>query len=675
MLRLGVDTGGTFTDFILLDSQRGRWFTHKVLSTPEAPEKAILSGIQALMEKVEQAWIDEVVHGSTVATNALLEGKGARTAFVTTSGFEDTLWIARQDRPDIYALEVARPAPPVPRTLCLGVNERINAQGEVLIPLADNEIDRLIKQLQMLDVEAVVVSLLHSYANPSHERLLAHAIRQHLSGVHLTLSSDLLPEFREYERGATCVVNGIIAPIMIAYLSRLEETLGSASLRIMVSSGGTMSPTYVKERPVQTILSGPAGGTLGALKMAQQAGVERVITLDMGGTSTDVALLEGMIPFSMETEIAHLPVRVPMVDIHTVGAGGGSIAWIDTGGALRVGPQSVGADPGPACYGRQHFPFQPTVTDAHVVLGHLQADRLLGGKIKPDVEAARKAVMQIANKLGMKLEETAEGILRVAEATMARAVQRVSVQRGHDPRRYVLMPFGGAGAMHACRLAEYLGMHRVLVPVYPGLLSALGMLHAAPLHTFSQTIMKRLLSRGENQYPDPMMCSEVEEVVQALQAMGSERLSREGVPIADHQIEVFFDIRYLGQSYEITVPALKAVSHFLRRHHQLYGYVAPDHPLEVVNIRVHAKGREYNALLPSWEKREEAKGASMVQVYEKGNWQFWHALERASLQPGDSIPEQSIIWEFSATTVVPSGWTGSVDTWGLLHLKRKDTGA
>ncbi len=672
MIHIGVDAGGTFTDVVLLDRTRGRIVTHKLLSTPEEPARAVLAGIQTVLEKAGVATYDQIIHGSTVATNALLEGKGARTAFVTTKGFEDTLWIARQDRPQLYALRVARPAPPVPRASCVGVAERMTFEGTVLQPLEPEEIQRVVEKLRSLSVESVAISLLHSYANPLHEQKLAEALRKALPGVHITLSSELLPEFREYERGATCVVNAVVAPPMVRYLGRLTAAVGSRKLRIMASSGGTLSPRRVVQRPVQTILSGPAGGVVGGHAMGLRADVRRIITLDMGGTSTDVSLCDGDIRYTMESEIAHLPVRLPVVDIHTVGAGGGSIAWQDPGGALRVGPRSVGADPGPVCYGRQRPPYQPAVTDAHVVLGHLRADHPLGGTIYPDVEAARAALAELGTQLGMGVEETAEGILRVVEATMARAIQRISVQRGYDPRAYVLMPFGGAGAMHACRLADFVGMRRVLVPRYPGLLSAWGMLHAAPLHTLSQSVMRVLSPDASGAYPDVYRLPEVVQTIEYLRAEAEKLFEREGIPPGARRYEIRFDLRYRGQSCELSVPdngdPLQA---FEKEHERLYGYRAPGKPVELVNIRLYARGETPPVLLDSLPEREGAMPeGEPVEVYESGSFRTWRYLERDLLRAGDTLHGRTIVGEYSATTIIPPHWQGRVDEYGQIHLWR-----
>ncbi len=416
-VRIGVDTGGTFTDLVLDPGGGAALITHKLLSTPHAPEQAVISGVAQILDKwtaqagvaASQAGHPQVVHGSTVATNALLEGNAARAAFITTAGFEDTLFIGRQDRSELYALEPSKPLPPLRRADCLGVPERMAHDGAVLRELSADDVAQAVARVRGLGVEAVALSLLHGYANPAHEQRLAQALRQALPGLHITVASELLPEFREYERGMTCLVNAAVAPCMAEYLGRLAAHLGAENLRVMASAGGTLPPREVLRTPVQTILSGPAGGVLGAQAQALAAGIPRCITFDMGGTSTDVALLDGALELGWDSAINGWPLRLPTLAIHTVGAGGGSLAWVDAGGALRAGPQSAGADPGPACYGRQRGERRATVTDAHVVLGHIPPEWPLAGSLQLDVDAAREAVGGVAAQAGLPLEQAAEG--------------------------------------------------------------------------------------------------------------------------------------------------------------------------------------------------------------------------------------------------------------------------
>ena len=483
-IRVGVDTGGTFTDFVFVKDGQIQLF--KVPSTPEDPSLAIKQGLERI------GGAAEVVHGTTVGTNALLQRRGARTALITTRGFEDVLAIGRQARPELYNLNAVKPPPLVADELRFGVSERVVASGDVLEPLNDSELPALVEKLKQAGVESVAISLLFSFLHPQHEERIAEWLTSPLAslGVPLSISSRILPEYREYERTSTVVINAYLQPLMGRYLSRLvnnQSTKHKAqstelSLRVMQSSGGSISAEVAAAEPVRTILSGPSGGVVGALRAARSAGIKNVITFDMGGTSTDVALCDsGAIRTTNEAVVAGLPVAVSVMDIHTVGAGGGSIARVDEGGSLRVGPESAGADPGPACYGRSML---PTVTDAHVVLGHFGGVGLLGGEFKLDEERARAALAQLADDLSRvtrkqtSIVAAAEGVLAVANTNMERALRHISVERGHDPRQFALLPFGGAGGLHAVELARALRIPTVIMPTAPGALSAVGVLVA-----------------------------------------------------------------------------------------------------------------------------------------------------------------------------------------------------
>ncbi|MEX0653222.1 MAG: hydantoinase/oxoprolinase family protein [Phycisphaeraceae bacterium] len=682
--RIGIDTGGTFTDLVLVDSRAQRVVaTFKLLSTPDDPARAVLDGMDRLLTKAglppRREQPPDVVHGSTVATNALLERKTSRTAFVTTAGFEDTLALARQDRPDLYALVPDRPATPVASERCLGVEERVAFDGRVLRPLEQASVDRLVARVRELGVESLAISLLHGYANPEHERRLADALRAALGdALHLTVAHELLPEYREYERAATCVVNAVVAPRMVRYLHRLGEALGERRLRIMGSHGGTLPPAVIRSAPVRTVLSGPAGGVLGAAEVARAAGVERVISFDMGGTSTDVALCDPAPRLTSEGEAGGLPVRLPMIDMHTVGAGGGSIAWLDPGGALRVGPQSAGADPGPACYGRQRGEPTATVTDAHVVLGHLPADLSLGESLAIDRAAATAAVQAIADRAGLGLHQAALGILRIAEATMARAVQRISLQRGRDPRPYTLVPFGGAGGLHACRLAEALGMTRVLVPNHPGLLSAVGMLGAAPKYTFSQALLLSVPPIAERR----IALADLPAVREAFATLGMQAdgaMADEGLHGQQRIDQRAVDLRYLGQSYELTISLDgdgDPLDKFLAEHERLYGYASTDKPLELVAARLQTAGVERPLRFATLPARTASTGhgppTTTVHVHDGQREQRWRMVARDDLQAGDRLDRPTIIREYSATTLMPPGWTGEVNATGQLLLQRAE---
>lgn len=678
--RIGVDTGGTFTDVVLVDPDGQVRATYKLLSTPDDPGRAVLAGVAAiirpirLMLGVGEDLAPTVVHGSTVATNAVLEGKGDRAALITTAGFEDLLTLARQDRPKLYALSPRRPAPPIPRGLTLGVTERVKYNGSVLTALTQDEVNRVVRRLAELKVDAVAICLLHSYANAEHERALARAIADRLPGVHLTVSSTLLPEMREYERAATCAVNAMVGPMMSRYVGKLDAALGGGRLRVMGTGGGTLSPRGVNDRPVETILSGPAGGVIGACAIAQSAGEPRVIGFDMGGTSTDVSLCDGGPSRTTQSEIAGLPIKLPMIDLHTVGAGGGSVAWIDGGGALRVGPQSAGAEPGPACYGRQgalDAPL-PTVTDAHAVLGHLRDGRRLGDSLSVDRPAAIAAIRHLADQLKLPLPKAAEGILRVADAAMARAVQRVSVQRGHDARRFTLVAFGGAGGLHACRLAQVLGMPRVLVPLHGGLLSAVGMLAAPPRYSLSQGMLVMVEHDGQ-QYTDPATDRRISDALNRLREQALNTLKQDAIDPDCSSLHFLMDLRFVGQSYEITVPldqGAPVTDCFLAEHERLYGYAPKDKPIEVVAVRVEAAGPAPQLQFtgepdPDLTPPGDPPGAEII---EQGRATRWPLLDRKRLVPGHTHAGPLILEEYAATTVVPRGWKMEVLPDGQLML-------
>ncbi len=663
---IAVDTGGTFTDVILVRSD-GAWRTHKLLSTPDDPARAVLLGVQAILDAEGAPRARRVVHGSTVATNALLEGKGGDAAFITTAGFEDTLAIARQHRPDLYALHVAAHPPPIPAQRTLGVRERVAFDGSVLAPLDPDDLRELPARVAALGVQAVAISLLHSYANPDHERALAARLREALPGLHITASVDLLPELREYERGVTCAVNAVVAPRMDAYLQRLAEGVGEEALRVMGSSGGLLRVQDARAFPAHTVLSGPAGGVVGALALARAAGLDRIVTFDMGGTSTDVALCDGGLSLTVEGGVGHLPVRLPLLDIHTVGAGGGSLAWVDGGGALRVGPASAGADPGPACYGRQPAdqPPRATVTDAHVVLGHLRPEAFLGGGMTLDRDASLRALQGLADAADLPLLDAARGVLRVVEAAMTRAVKVISVERGYDVRRFALVAFGGAGALHACALADALGMAAVFIPPHPGLLSAVGMALAPPVFTASRAVMLRLAPGA------PLQGAALEDALQALTAQARAALDAEGVPDDARRVTRAVDLRFAGQSFELSVDAdaPDPVAAFRQRHRDLYGTDHPDRPVEVVAARVRAEGPP-GATPPPFPPQDAPTPARVVEVYGPEGPQIWACLPRAVLAAGERRPGPLLLTEYSSTVLVPGGWAVEVHAQGGLILRR-----
>ena len=552
-VHIGVDTGGTFTDLIVWDGTRYR--PSKVRSTPDDPARAILEGIGDLTPR-------EVVHGSTVATNALLEGKGARTAFVTTEGFEDILRIGRQNRPELYNFFAAARPQLVPPGLTFGTPERMLHDGTAEKELTAADAEALARRIRDTGAESVAVCLLHSYANHAHERLLG----EKLNGLFVSLSHEILPEYREYERASTTLVNAYVSPLMDRYLRRLDEALGAARLRVFQSNGGSISARSAGRSAVHTVLSGPAGGVLGAAAAARSAGYEKIISFDMGGTSTDVSLYDGDFSYTTETTIGDFPVRVPMLDIHSVGAGGGSIAYLDSAGALRVGPRSAGAWPGPVCYGEGE---EITVTDANLLLGRIDPDEFLGGSMKLDLDRTRQFMNRFARAAGVSAKALAEAIVQVANSNMERAIRAISVERGHDPRDFALLSFGGAGPQHACELADRLEMKTVIVPHHAGVLSAVGMLAADCVRDFSQSALG----------------CELDDVFRELEARAAREFGEEGLPAAHFERQV--DLRYVGQSFEITVPYGDR-ERFDEAHRKLYGYEHPERGVEAVTARVKA---------------------------------------------------------------------------------------
>ncbi|MBV9231961.1 MAG: hydantoinase/oxoprolinase family protein, partial [Chloroflexi bacterium] len=557
-LLVGVDTGGTFTDIVLL--QDGKFKVHKILSTPDDPSRAILQGLSQLDVLGD---LSVLVHGSTVATNAVLERKGVRTGLITTSGFRDVLEIGRQTRPKLYDLRVQKVPPLVPRALRVEVIERLNERGEVIVAFDEDSLKAAIAALQAADVEAVAVSLLFSFTNPTHERKVIEQARA--AGFYVSASSEVLPEFREYERTSTVVLNAYVGPLIDRYLARLEQGIPQqTALRIMQSNGGSISGVTARREAARTLLSGPAAGVVGAAFVAEASGIAQAITIDIGGTSTDVALISGKITETTDGKIGGYPIKLPMIDIHTVGAGGGSIAWFDLGGALRVGPVSAGANPGPAAYGQGGS--EATVTDANVVLGRLIPEAFLGGTMSLDTERARAAINSIAERLDSTPEEAALGIIRIVNANMEAAIRVISVERGSDPRNFALVAFGGAGPLHACELAAALRIPRVLVPTVPGVLSALGMLVADTLKDYVRTVM----------IPAEKAQEAVTSVLAELENQGRSDLLNEGIPAERIVLERYLDLRYVGQSYELIVPfpqdVAQAVNSFHVAHEQRFGY-------------------------------------------------------------------------------------------------------
>lgn len=653
MTTIGVDVGGTFTDLVFLDA--GGLRTRKVLSTPLDPARGVLEGL-SLEPLEEERW--QVVHGSTVATNALLERKGAKVGLITTAGFEDVLEIGRQDRAHLYDLFIDRPPVLVPRVSRIGVSERVDCRGRILEPLNDESLGPILEGLVRDGAESIAICLLFSYANPSHEGRILHRALQ--LGIPVSASHRILPEYREYERCMATVVNAYVSPLMERYLGRLEAALGEGRLRVMQSNGGSISAATARQEAVRTILSGPAGGVVGAASVARDAGFDKVITFDMGGTSTDVSLVDGDLNITTGGAVGDLPLHIPLLDIHTVGSGGGSLAWIDEGGALRVGPQSAGADPGPVCYGRGE---RITVTDAHLALGRLDPDRFLGGRMRLDVARAAAAMQTFARQANLDPLRLAEGIVTVANATMEKAIRVISVERGHDPREFCLVSFGGAGGLHACALARSLSIPWVLVPPHAGLLSAYGMLVADVVKDYAKTILRPTAS---------VPFEEIDAEVSVLKEHGLREMKNEGMGEEAISTDVSLDMRYLGQSYELRVPfGRDVVSDFHELHRKSYGYANPARETEIVTVRLRVTGKVEKPSFPPVNVGSADPRPAWVgerQVFVENGWMSTPVFAREALRAANRIIGPAVVVEMSATTLVAPGWEGKVDERGNLLL-------
>jgi N-methylhydantoinase A len=648
---LGIDTGGTFTDFVL--HRDGQLHIHKVLSTPDEPEQAILQGIRELgLDAIPDAFF--IVHGSTVATNAVLEGKGARCVFITNHGLGDMLTIGRQTRRELYNLQPLPVSPPVPRKFCLETGGRLSADGCVIESLEENELAKLVRAVDALAPEAVVINLLFSWLDDRFEKAIARALPGH---YFVSRSSAILPEFREYERGMTTWLNAYVGPLVQGYLQRLQASVPQAALAVMQSSGGTIAARQAGEQAVHMLLSGPAGGLAAARFIGQGAGRTRILTFDMGGTSTDVAMIDGELQLTTEGHIAGYPVAVPMVDMHTIGAGGGSLGYLDTGGMLQVGPESAGAVPGPACYGQGGQ--CPTVTDANLALGRLRPEAFMGGGMRLDLDAARGTLLRLATPLALTVEEVALGMVRIANEHMAQALRVISVQRGIDPRDLTLVSFGGAGGLHVCALADALGMRHALVPVHAGVLSALGML-VAP--------RSRQLSRTHPGLLADLPPGELEGIFNALEQQGRAALQAEGVAAGEIQVSHSLDLRYRGQSYTLNVPwsdPHTASTAFHQLHARRYGHDL-DLPVELVNLRVGLHGTANALVLRSRPPGKAASPYATVPLHGvNAPVPVW---SREALGAGQQLTGPALITETVSTTWLAPGWQGEVDTVGNLVL-------
>ncbi len=689
---LGIDTGGTFTDFVL-------WYgdtlqIHKCLSTPSAPEKAILQGIHELgLDSLTTADQFYIVHGSTVATNAILEGKGVPVVFVTNRGFADMLTIGRQTRSELYNLQPQPKPAPVAKSFCLETGGRLSADGSVIEALSENDIKRLLAQVEKLRQReksaplAVAINLLFSYLDPQLEIEIEEHIQKHFPGLFISRSSAILPEYKEYERGMTTWINAYVGPLVERYLQNLCSGVEIARVSVMQSSGGTVAANQAGQQAVHMVLSGPAGGLAAARYIGQRCGLTRLLTFDMGGTSTDVALIDGELELTSEGMIGPYPVAIPMVDMHTIGAGGGSIACIDAGGLLMVGPESAGADPGPACYARGGL--KATVTDANLLLGRLREDAFLGGGMVLDRQASNIAIGKIADQLDLSVEQAALGIVQLANEHMAQALRVMSIQRGVDPRQLSLVSFGGAGGLHVCALADALDMRNAIVPVQAGVLSAFGMLVAPRSRQLSQTIGLELDACDENTLRTHFI---------RLQKAGHSALIAEGVKGSEIDTKYSVDLRYQGQAYYINVPyeinmhsgqelerlagdssqRAREVSKraFHELHQQRYGH-ALDVEIELVNIRVAVSSAGAQLTLSTISAETISAKTNPLQRQQKskhvalvGIEKMVEVIDRDSLVVGEEIAGPVLITEMVATTFVAPGWVMTMDEVGNIKLTR-----
>jgi N-methylhydantoinase A len=698
--RIGVDIGGTFTDGTLVDSSTGEVTTSKVLTTPVDPASGFISAVNKLLgvnNEVDPDEIEHVVHATTVATNAIIEGKTAKTAFVTTEGFRDMLEIARQIRPSLYDLQFEKPKPLVPRQLCFEIPERLDAKGNVVTPLDEKALAQIVDQIAETGVTAIAVCLLHSYRNPDHEQKVGEAIKAKIPDVKLSLSSEIVPEFREYLRASTTVINSAVAPIVSTYLASIIEKLHSANINsellVMQSNGGVYPAESASESPVFMVESGPAAGAVAAASIGSELGYPNVISFDMGGTTAKASLIrDGQPNITKDYSVggaaqsgagafggaSGYPIRTPVVDLVEIGAGGGSIAWVDSGGALRVGPQSSGADPGPVCYGLGGK--EPTITDANLILGRLDPNYFAGGEMTLNTEAANNAISEYcAEPLGLSIEAAAHGIVEIANTAMVNALRLVSVQRGHDPRDFILMGFGGAGPAHVVRLAEQAGIPQVLIPVEPGTTSALGLLVTDVRMESSATLIERA-----DQIELSKITNEFERLENSGRIAHSSAASASGEPIFERSIEM----RYWGQSFELSVPVpdriiidadwmSELIESFHESHNTAYGFRADDEPVELVNLRLTTIGkiarpqlRKLDIISPN--AKVAIKGKRPVYFgtdSSEGGVIHTTVYDRPKLPAGSVFNGPAIVEEPDCTTVIQPSWSVTVDDFGNLLIE------
>jgi len=676
-LRIAIDTGGTFTDCVWIDAGRLRML--KVFSTPADPSQAIVEALRKVAPEKDFV----LLHGTTVGTNTLLERKGARTALVTTAGFEDAIEIGRQARPKLYDFFFDRIEPLVAKDLRFGIPERTASNGDILSSPTPEELRAVTEQIALAKPQSIAISLLFSFANPNNERSVADAMKS--LGVPLSISHEILPEFREYERTSTVVINAYLQPIMQRYLENLDDRVrfrlpasgsrlpkistgapeaesrkpeAGSRIFVMQSSGGITALSTAAREPVRTVLSGPAGGVVGAATTARASGFDRIIAFDMGGTSTDVSLVEGSITTATDAQVIGLPVSVPMLDIHTVGAGGGSLARFDAAGVLRVGPESAGADPGPICYGHG---IQPTVTDANLLLGRLQPTRFLGGDFTLDLDRTRRLTQEWLKKQSsnLTLEKFAAGVIRVVNSTMEKAMRVVSIERGRDPRHFALVAFGGAGGLHACALAEALSIPQVIVPALPGALSALGILASDVVKDYSRTVLWRISGK----VPTQLLNREFS-TLEKNAAKDFRHEAWQGRPLYKRSV----GIRYRGQGYELNIPLTKnLLRDFHQEHHRRYGYIHPNREVELVTLRLRATVKSPTShvgadafVRPSRVKLSSTSSPEAPVLFD-GKKLRTKIYSREELQPGKTYVGPAVITEYSATTVIPPGKSFHLD--------------
>ncbi len=650
---VGVDTGGTFTDFIY--KADGNWSVYKLLSSPSNPAESLLKGLNHVLKTKDY----KVVHGSTVATNAILEAKGANTIFITNKGFEDIIEIGRQNRGELYNLSYKRKPQLVAKELRFGIDCRVNSEGKIIKDIDETELENLVSAIEKIKPESIAVCFLFSYLNPKHELQVEESLKK--LSLPVSLSHKILSEFREYERASTTIINAYVSPKMKRYIRHIIDKIDNNELRIMQSNGGSISADVAMNESVRTILSGPAGGAVGAYEIGKMAGYSKLITFDMGGTSTDVALIDNKLPLTFESKIADFPVNVPMIDIHTVGAGGGSIAYLDAGGSLKVGPESAGADPGPICYGKGK---QITVTDANLYLGRIIPEYFLGGNMKLEREKLNEYFKKMSNDIGLSEMELAEGILDVANASMEKAIRVISVEKGFDPREFALFSFGGAGGMHAAFLASLLHIPKVFVPKNPGILSAAGMLMADIIKDYSLTIM--LKSKHTN-------FESIEKMFKPLDEQGINDLKKEGIDDKNMLLEHYLDIRYFGQSYEIMVPFDENyIDSFHKLHKKSYGYADRNKKIEIVNLRLRARGIPKKPEFEEMECRSETVRKDAVlgikDVVFDSKMHKTKIISRDKLMCGNVVEGPAIIVEYSSTIVLPPDSVAIIDKFGNLII-------